>query len=110
VGDRGDAADGENDEAEREHGDADEVVAEVAPGGGEGGGKKKRREDHEEDDVGIQLDMRGAREKAEDEAADDENDGVRHLKAFGESGQACDEKQEEEKNQFDAVDAGGLHG
>ena len=46
VGDGGDAANGEDDETEGEHGDADEVVAEVAPGGGESGGEQQRRKDY----------------------------------------------------------------
>ena len=110
VGDGGDAANGEDDETESEHGDADEVVAEVAPGGGESRGEEQRGKDYEENHVGIQGDVRYAGKEAEDQAADDENDGVGRLETFCESGQACDEEQEEEKNQFDAVDAGCLHG
>ena len=32
------------------------------------------------------------------------------METLCESGETCDEKQQEEKNQFDAVDAGCLHG
>ncbi len=110
VRDGGDAANGEDDETEGEHGDADEVVAEVAPGGGESGGEQERRKDYQENHIWIQGDVRHAGKEAEDEAADDENDGVGRLETLCESGQARDEEQEEEKNKFDAVDAGCLHG
>ena len=59
---QGDGDDGEADQAEGEKKDADEVVAEVAPGGGPGGGVEQRREDDQEDEVGIEGDVGHARE------------------------------------------------
>ena len=54
--------------------------------------------------------MREAWQKAEDEAANDENDGVWNPRALGESGKAGDEKEEKQKCDFDVVEAGGLRG
>ena len=54
--------------------------------------------------------MRGARKEAENQTADDENDGIGRIEAFCQGGEACDEEKQEKENQFDAVNAGGLHG
>jgi hypothetical protein len=86
------------------------VVAEVAPGRDVGGGKEERRQDDKENDVWVELEVRSPREKAEDQSADDEDDRVGNLEAFGEGGETGDKEEEEKENGFDAVDAGGLHG
>lgn len=86
-GDR-DAVDRETHQAEREHGDAHEVVAKIAPGSLRRRRKKQRWEEQQEYDVGIQFDVRHARQEAEDETSDYQDDGVRRLETLGANGES----------------------
>ena len=92
-------------QSECEAGDAGEIVSEIAPASDERSLKQQGRQNHEENDIGIQLDVRAAGEKAEYQAADDEHDRIRRAEFLGDGSQRRHEHRYQQKNQFDAVDS-----
>src|SRR4029077_8671488 len=99
----------ESDEAEGEKENADQIEFEVAPGGQPGGGVQQRRQYDEENNVGIQRDAGDAGNEAEEQAGDDQNDGIGRLEFACEGGEDDDEEKEEKENDFDRGDAAALH-
>src|SRR5271156_2930582 len=100
----GDSDDGECYQAESEQRDVDDVVTEVAPGGVPGGSIEERRQDDEEDEVGVEGEVGDRGNEAEQQSAEDHDDGVRRSDLAGEYPKDHDEKEKQEKDVFDCPD------
>ncbi len=83
VGDHGDGAGGEQDEDAGQQRHAGRVGAQVARGGEPAGRVQERRQEDEEDHVGRDLDLRHARQVADADAREHEQERVRDLQRTG---------------------------
>ena len=94
----------DDDQADRQRADRAEVRAQAAQRRVEGRDVEQRRQDEQEDQIRIHLDVRGARDEAQREAADDEEDRV----GDAESPRDRDEPGDRDEQSQDEV--GALHG
>ena len=85
------------DEPDREQPDRAQVGAQVAQRGEERGAVEERRQDADEDEVGRQVDLGQARDEAEREAAEHEQDRVRDPQLRDEHEHRCACRQQHEE-------------
>ena len=104
VGDEGDDAGGDEDEADREQRQRPHHRPQLQRRGAPAGGVDQRRQEDEEDRVRLQFDARQAGDEGDREAAEDEDDRRRDLAEVGEA----DEQgrgEDEDEDRLDVVHA-----
>ena len=101
---------GESNQSKGQHQNADDIVVKVSPRSIETPDVEQGRENNQEDNVGIQRDLRQAREQAQNHAAHEEDDGIRNPETLRKRSEPSDQEHKKEKNELEVVNANGLHG
>ena len=104
-----DARHGEADQADGQGGDADEVVRELAPGGDPGPGVEQGRQHHVEDDVGRERDPREARQEADGETGEDQDDGIGQPELARERREGDHGEEQDHEHQLRRLSPAALH-
>ena len=93
------------DQSECQQENAYQVVRELAPRGEPSGTVKKRWQDHEKDQIRAKFYLRDARNKAQQQSADDKHDRVRHGQFSRECPKRYNEQKQQQKYDLNAVNA-----
>ena len=106
----GHAEDGESHQPKGEQYDADQVIRKLAPRREPRRVVEERREHGQEHKIRIQRDPRNARNKADEQSADDEHDGIGRLELFSYPAKEDDKEQKKQEHDLHRVNAARLHG